>query len=250
MSRSHETVVEIAAPPDAVWKAIADAEEIVHWLAPEAKVTPGENGSYFVSWGPGMDWKKRIEIWDPEHRLRLVSDYKGAELVVDYFIEAKEGGAVLRLVNSGFGEGSDWDNEFEGTRKGWPVLFMVLKHGLEHHRGEPTKQISLTQTTSSPEEVWAKLTGGKLDTSSVGNDYALQLPTGEPIHGRIVYLTPGAFFGGTVEEWERALLTILCEHSSFTVAINLYGSMIEQAPAFEQRWRECTQSLSTASLTN
>ena len=53
-TRSIEKAVTIDAAPDAVWKALTDAEEITRWFAPDARVTPGQGGKVWLSWGEGM----------------------------------------------------------------------------------------------------------------------------------------------------------------------------------------------------
>ena len=37
MSRSHETVIEIKATPEEVFRALTDPEEIVKWFVPGAR---------------------------------------------------------------------------------------------------------------------------------------------------------------------------------------------------------------------
>src|SRR5215471_15579426 len=67
-SQTHE--IEIDAPIEAVWKAISEAEEITRWFCEEARVIPGEGGSYWISWGEGQGAESRIDVWDPPRRLR------------------------------------------------------------------------------------------------------------------------------------------------------------------------------------
>jgi uncharacterized protein YndB with AHSA1/START domain len=71
--RVIEDSVEIAAPIDAVWKALTDAEELTRWFPLDARVTPGPGGSIWMSWRNEYQWETSIEIWDPPHRLRLAS---------------------------------------------------------------------------------------------------------------------------------------------------------------------------------
>jgi uncharacterized protein YndB with AHSA1/START domain len=146
-TRSHETRIEIAAPIEDVWKALTEASEIARWFAPNIKVEPGVGGTFLADWGPGIEWKTAIEVWEPNRHLRLAETREQPEpcpLLQDYFLEAEGGKTVLRLVHSGFGTSAEWDNEYEGTRGGWPVCFFRLKHGLEHHRGESIHNIILT----------------------------------------------------------------------------------------------------------
>jgi uncharacterized protein YndB with AHSA1/START domain len=134
-TRSHETRIEIAAPIEEVWKALTEASEIARWFAPNIKVEPGVGGIFLADWGPGIEWKTAIEVWEPNRHLRLAETREQPEpcrLLQDYFLEVEGGKTVLRLVHSGFGTSAEWDNEYEGTRGGWPVCFFRLKHGLEH----------------------------------------------------------------------------------------------------------------------
>ena len=51
MSRSHETIIDIKATPEEVFRAITDPEQIAKWFAPEARVDPRVGGEYYFSWG-------------------------------------------------------------------------------------------------------------------------------------------------------------------------------------------------------
>ena len=150
MSRSHEHEIEIAAPIDAVWKALTDAEELTRWFVQAARVTPAEGGAYWLSWGEGIDNESRIDGWEPPRRLRLVNGPprdadEGAApdevwrltieqpLVEEYRLEARGDVTVLRLVDSGIPDSPDWDGFFEGTRNGWEIALRELRHYLEHH---------------------------------------------------------------------------------------------------------------------
>jgi uncharacterized protein YndB with AHSA1/START domain len=239
MPRSHETITQLAASPEAVWKAITDAEEITRWFAPQARVEPGVGGSMWYSWGPGAEGSPSpIEIWEPNRRLRVTGDH-GA---VDYFIEAKDGITTLRLVHS-FGDGAEWDGEYEGTKAGWPAFFRILKHNLEQHPGEPVRQISITlEVEASPDEQWARLLGGKVDHLNSGERYSLDLPTGDHMEGTIDLTDQSHILVAVVENWNRALLSVFCERCQgkgmLTVNLGVYGAMIGQADEIEARWRQ------------
>jgi uncharacterized protein YndB with AHSA1/START domain len=102
-TRSHEERVALDASPEVVWRAIADAEELVRWF--DAKVTPGEGGSISLSWGEFWSGTSAIEVWQPNRRLRTVerrqdSTGRVVEIAVDYIIEGHGGQTVLRVVHS------------------------------------------------------------------------------------------------------------------------------------------------------
>lgn len=132
--------IRIAAPPAAVWKALTDADELVKWFPVEARVTPGKGGSIWMSWGPGFDGESTIELWEPGRRLRKMSKPKpgreGATLfATDFTLEGRGGETILRIVQSGFGRGANFDAEFDGVDLGWGLYLRNLVQYLEHHNG-------------------------------------------------------------------------------------------------------------------
>ncbi len=146
MSRSHESVIEIKATPEEVFRALTEPGEIVKWFGPEARVDPRVGGEYYISWGPGMDMTKTISAWEPGAHFGVSSgrsiayDSKGRPvetgvtqiIAVDYYIEAVGDGVTrLRLVQSGFGAGAAWDDEFEAIKTGWAEFLNKLKEVLE-----------------------------------------------------------------------------------------------------------------------
>lgn len=149
MSRSHETRIEIDAPIEEVWKAITEADGLARWFAPKMTVEPGVGGFVLGDWGPGLEWRTVIEVWEPNCHLRLTETrdhmhsaspvdepkMEPCRLVQDYYLETEKGKTLLRLVHSGFGSSDSWEHEYEGTRQGWAVCFHRLKYGLEVRPG-------------------------------------------------------------------------------------------------------------------
>jgi uncharacterized protein YndB with AHSA1/START domain len=148
-TRAHETRIEIDAPIEEVWRAITEPDRLARWFAPRMSVEPGVGGFILADWGPGLEWRTLIEVWETNRHLRLTETrdrvmtsapaaqpLEPCRLVEDFYLESQKGKTVLRLVHSGFGSGSDWDTEYEGTRGGWATCFLRLKLGLERHRNE------------------------------------------------------------------------------------------------------------------
>jgi uncharacterized protein YndB with AHSA1/START domain len=256
-SRSHETRVEIAASPEAVWKAITEADEIAKWFAPVVKVDPGIGGSMFVSFGPGMEGTMTIEAWEPNKHLGLAEyrdrpvtcvgppetgdDFK-RRIANDYFIEAAQGGGtILRLVHSGFDDAADWDNEYESTKGGWAVMFVLLKHGLENHLGKPARNVIVPiMTKMTAETLWAKVE--KQIEVSNGNYKFLKH------HGKLMSRKPRALVG-VVEDLNNGLLMLMAEttgtpeESMLYCSLTVYGPTIEQADEIQKECNEQLQSL-------
>ena len=137
MSRRIVKEVFVQAPPDVVWRALTDAEELKRWFPVDARVKPGLGGSIWISFGGGVEGEAPITAWEPNRRFEWTEARGAVKLAVDFQLEAKSGGTVVRLVNSGFGAGPDWDDEFHMTEAGWSYFLLQLRWYLERHRGQP-----------------------------------------------------------------------------------------------------------------
>lgn len=147
MSKSHETIIEIKATPEEVFRAVTDPKEIVKWFAPYARVDPRVGGGYDISWDPELNGSGVITVWDPPRHFAQYSERSVAyncegkpvetgvaqKIAIDYYIEAMGDGMTrLRLVQSGFGPEAAWDDEFEATKSGWAEFLKQLKSILEN----------------------------------------------------------------------------------------------------------------------
>lgn len=165
-TRSVDLSIEVDASPEEVWSAITRAEELIRWFPPIATVEPGEGGHVTVSWGGGSEWKSRIVTWEPGKHLRLEdeppagSEAGGVTVALDYFLEGKGGTPVVRIVNSGFSAGEDWDDFYHMLENGWTFFLWNLKHYLERHPGTPRTMISARPwVTGTRAEVWDAVFG-------------------------------------------------------------------------------------------
>lgn len=151
-TREVSVEIEISASMDDVWEALTDANELTRWFPLEARVEPGPQGTVHLSWGKDFEWNQRIEIWNPPGQLKTsyevrhtgegapgeVSDSIASEpvqIAIDYRLESRAGRTRLRLVHSGFLTSSDWDDEYDGVRRGWGHELSSLRHYLERHQG-------------------------------------------------------------------------------------------------------------------
>ena len=52
----------------------------------------------------------RVAAWEPPHRVLFAGAEGDEGLAFEWLVEARAGGScVVRLVNSGFGSGAEWD---------------------------------------------------------------------------------------------------------------------------------------------
>jgi uncharacterized protein YndB with AHSA1/START domain len=223
-TRKIEKTIEIASSAEAVWKALTEAEELMRWFPLDARSKLGPGGSIWYSWGPPYEAESEIEIWDPPRRLKLRNDWAHSEaptepgserVAMDFTLESEAGKTVLRLVHSGFNAGADWDDEFEGTRRGWEQELLGLKHYLERHPGQNRRSVWVrTKVELSREAVWQRLTGVdglNLDGLKDQASFDRLTATSERLQGRVLLQRPPEDFCAVLENWNDAFLRLSVE---------------------------------------
>ena len=248
--------IEIQAPIAAVWKALTEAEELTRWFPLEAKVTPGTGGSIWMSWRNEYQFEWRIDEWIPNRHLRtgyeqpmlLQENLRTGSpqpMVVDYHLESRGNKTVLRLVHSGFSLHSNWDELYDGTRRGWQTCLWILQHYLEHHLGKPRDMIYLRNIIPrlSREESWHRLVSACGGENALGGQkpgrYCIR--AGEcTLEGIVKALHPPKDFTGTVENLNHALLRIhfddLFGRRDVSFELCTYGLPTEQIQTIEKEW--------------
>lgn len=134
--------VRIAATPEAIYRAWSDPQSITGWFLGrmEGRMEAGETVDwYWDSTGPGMS--QRVLVADAPHRIVTEMDLPQGVSYLEVTIEQEGGHSVLRLVQSGFGEGPEWDAEYESMLSGWMVALAVLKVFAEHYLGRRRREI-------------------------------------------------------------------------------------------------------------
>ncbi|MCG3120596.1 MAG: hypothetical protein ALAOOOJD_03361 [bacterium] len=270
-ARKFETEISINAPVEAVWKALTDAEELTCWFPQQASVTPGAGGKITLSWPEITDWNFRIEEWKPDKHLCAVYDLqtdvivksdtpiqladsargKPLPLAVDYFLEGRGGATVLRLVHSGFGNGSPWDEEYDGISWGWLKELRSLRHYLEYHRGQ-SRHVGWARVTLpaqlSTAAAWQRLLseqGVFLKVASIspqeGDPCEIHLGGGESLQAVMQYFDPPNFFCARVENLQQSFMRAwvwidkLHGFGEANLQLSTYGLPKEISENFEKR---------------
>ena len=167
MSRKQEHEIVIDAPIEAVWKAIADGEELTRWFVAEASVEPGVGGTITISWDGEEKSSATIEAWEPNRKLRkklapfdmgAAKQDSAVPMIDEYTIERRDGKTVLRLVCSGIPDAPEWDGFYNGIDSGWGSFLRTLRHYLEHNRGKARTTVKVIgKMTGSLEDAWTRL---------------------------------------------------------------------------------------------
>jgi uncharacterized protein YndB with AHSA1/START domain len=243
--------ITIAAPVSAVWKALADGEELTRWFPQLARVQPGAGGRMWRAWPAGEEIEERIERWEPNVHLRsvgLTGAWKG--IVTDYLLTGQGGTTTLRVVSSGFGDDADWDALYEAFGGGWDFELRGLRHYLERHAGTPRIVACARGPRAVPAaEGWSRIAGpaGWFGLSDLGPEpgpgarYQARLTTGERLSGVVVLWQPPRQFAATVEQLNNAYLRIDtgCTGDVGTplVWLSTYGLTPQAVQGIEHEWQ-------------
>src|SRR5690349_18588721 len=132
--------IEVPGTPEAVWDAIATGPGISSWYVPH-QVDEREGGTVTLSFGSFGEVTSRVSAWEPPRRV-VFGGEGDRPLAFEWRVEAKDGGTcIVRLVASGFGEGADWDSEYDGQAQGWTIFLRNLRLHLAHFAGRHARPI-------------------------------------------------------------------------------------------------------------
>lgn len=207
MSRYIEKTVVIDSPVDVVWHALTDAEELTRWFPVDARVKPGLGGSIWLSWGSGCEGEAPITGWEPGRHLQWTEARGAVKIAVDFHLEGKGGTTVVRLVQSGFGDGPDWDDEFHMVDGGWSYFMQHLRWYLDKHRGVPRDLIAFRDAVP--------MTRGEALQRLLG-------PSGLSIDGSLVSAGSGAGYDVTTVRGDRISGTVFtAKHETGQVGLTI-----------------------------
>lgn len=151
----------MAGTPEEVWQAIATGPGIGSWYVPHT-MEEREGGAATASFGPGpeMQIPGRVAVYDPPRRIVFDNGEGAPGLAFEWLVEARDGGScVVRLVNTGFGDGAPWDDQYDQMVDGWKLFLRNLQLHLEHFRGRTaTSVLPMALWAGSAGEAWERLT--------------------------------------------------------------------------------------------
>ena len=245
--RSITLEVEVPGSPEEVWRAIATGPGISSWYVPHT-VEERTGGAASASFGPEpeMQVAGRVAAWEPPRRIVFDGGEGVDGLAFEWTIEAHDGGTcTVRLVNSGFDGGEEWDALYDGMSEGWQLFLLSLKLHMENFRGRTaTASLPTAMWSGSRDEVWDALTD------------ALGIPSAPAVGERIEVTAPDApALAGTVADAAPHRVALLLDQPSpgtAFVAVAMHGTETaasvwcylygDDAPTIatrdDPRWRE------------
>lgn len=219
--RSIELEIEVPGRPEEVWRAIATGPGITSWYVPHT-VEERTGGRATASFGaaPEMQVEGRVAAWEPPHRVVFDGGDGVDGLAFEWLVEARDGGTcVVRLVNSGFGSGEEWDAQYDGLAEGWPLFLLNLRLHLEHFAGQTARPVLPMATWPGPrDKAWAALTGalGIPSEPEVGDRIEADAPGVPPLAGAVVDAAP----------WRTALLLDRPSPGTAFLAVEGHGEQV------------------------
>jgi uncharacterized protein YndB with AHSA1/START domain len=225
-TRSYEKQFEVAAPVESVWKAITDGDEMTRWFCQEASCEPEKGGQQHIDWGGGAKATQVITVWKPNAHLRTeavrpewnnsMTSGPPEPYATDWYLEHHGGITRVRMVASGFGEGADWDHEYDGTFHGWDMFHKTMKHYLEHHHGHASANAVLYAVLAvPPDEAWSRLMSadgliktGSLGDLTIGAPFRFETSQGDVFAGVVRHYAAAKTFSAMVESLNKAIFNI------------------------------------------
>ncbi len=160
--RAIDLSVAVVGTPDEVWTAIATGPGISSWYVPttveehEGGVTTSRFGA-----GPEMTVAGTVGAWEPPNRVVFLGGEAAPGFAFEWLVEASDRSTcIVRLVNSGFVEGTPWDDEYDGMSEGWQLFLHNLQLHLAHFPGQVGTSLLPMATWAGPRlDAWSRLTG-------------------------------------------------------------------------------------------
>ena len=192
----------IEAPPEVVYQAWADPEMVPDWFVTRAEGRMEAGQTVFWSWteeGEGM--AHHVVKAEPPRRIVMELGVPQGLTLLEITVEQQGGHSLVRLVQSGFGEGPEWDDQYDGMLSGWMVALAILKHFAERYLERRRTEImvlndaefdreGLLELQRTEEGLSRWLTRSGTVGESVGDPVQLVFADGRTLSGTILRKTP------------------------------------------------------------
>jgi uncharacterized protein YndB with AHSA1/START domain len=86
--------IDFPVPPDEVWEALTDPDQLEEWFANDVELDPREGGAGVFRWEDGDEKHATVVVSEPPERLVLDWDDDGE---VEFTLEETEDGTRLRV---------------------------------------------------------------------------------------------------------------------------------------------------------
>jgi uncharacterized protein YndB with AHSA1/START domain len=138
------------ATPEQAWEAWADPKKIAQWFVDRAsgEAKPGGVMTWFFD---DFGFKLPYQVLEAKAGQSLLLKWnppQGPSVIHEVRIERQGGKTVVRLIESGFQQGAEWDEQYEGVDSGWKSALRILGHYVENYFGRNRKVALLVRPAS------------------------------------------------------------------------------------------------------
>lgn len=225
--RAIDLEIEVPGTPEEVWEAIATGPGISSWFIP-MDIEERAGGEVVMDFAGFGKETATVTAWDPPRRV-VFEGGGDRPLAYEWLVEARDGGTcVVRLVNSGFETGEEWDADYDGMREGWKIFFGNLRLHLTHFRGRAAQTIIPTVMVAGPNAAaWSALCSaiGVPETLAPGDRLVAEGDGVPALAGRVVETTRSAAVSEyllLVDTPTEGTAFVAAEGDGDTVACSLY----------------------------
>ena len=130
--RTIEKELFVAVSPERAFRAFTRKEELERWFVIDAELDLRVGGRWRFRWTRDVATGTFVEI-DPPRLVVMEWDETPplTNTLVTVTFDPEADGTRIRLLNSGFGTGDDWDALYDGVNSGWGTGLADLKQWLE-----------------------------------------------------------------------------------------------------------------------
>ena len=125
--------IDVRAPQQELWRGLIEPALVAQWYAPGARISARDGGSYWIRADKDLEREAHIDVYLPPRRLRLIymaprdMPATNSVMVDDFILDTVGGGAVLRLLGSGYPDSEAWEPFYLRMRDGWGRALQRLK---------------------------------------------------------------------------------------------------------------------------
>ena len=194
--------IRIDASPEDIWRAWVDPECVPQWFVERAKGEMEVGKTFEWLWDEaGEAAVNHVLSVEPPRRLLLRHDLPEGPTYLEITIEQEDGQSILRLVQSGFGDGRLWDEQYDGMASGWMLALAVLKIFAERYLNRQRTEIMVLRespfdregllTLQRTQDGLGRWLTSKADIGTkVGEPVTVVFQNGHTLTGRVLRQTP------------------------------------------------------------
>jgi uncharacterized protein YndB with AHSA1/START domain len=134
-TKTLEFEVEVPAAPDAVWAAFTTADGLQTWLGPQVEVEMKKGGNWLVKF-PGSTGGGTVTDFVPGKNITIAAlapdsfptvRRERTQALFEISAAPDRKGTIVRLTQTGWKTGEEWDKAFEYLANGNPMLLNMLR---------------------------------------------------------------------------------------------------------------------------